>query len=278
MNEVDIAIFLIVGLSIYYGVAKGFFTGTLDLLSIPLALAAGSVGWKPLAGLFGAFGFPGPIAGLLGFLVLAIGIALGVIYLGAWLVRNLQPPRWLDRGGGGATGLFSGALLAALLMMISGVLAAPRAAVQQSFLGPQLIRLVPAGYEALERAGVALPKLVMLPTDYRDEVKGTRQGLQFLQINFSRLGGATCMDCRTPVKFLGYKFRKGTLLSPKFQCPKCGRTSDGCQTFEGFHAIYGRCPVDLAREGVRFDCGVWTNGNFIVPRGRCPIDGNILRR
>lgn len=100
-----------------------------------------------------------------------------------------------------------------------------------------------------------------------------RQGMQFLRVNFSRLNGVTCINCRTPVEFLGYRFSRGTMISPEYRCPKCGRTSDGCQTFEGFHIIYGKCPVDLANQGVEFDCGVWTNGWWTLPHGKCPVCG-----
>jgi uncharacterized membrane protein required for colicin V production len=273
MNEVDIAIILIVGASIYYGAARGVLIGCIDLVSIPLAIGIGSLLWKPAAAILNAFGLPSAMAGMLGFTFLSIGLAFGAIYGGLWLVRNLQPSKWIDRLGGGASGLLTGLMLAALLLMVSGIIPNALKPMERSAFGSHLVKLVPASYTALEQLGIALPKLVMLPPDYQDELRGIRRGPQFMQINFSRLGGATCMKCRTPTRFLGYKFWRGTLISPKFQCPNCGRTTDGCQTFEGFHRIYGRCPVDLANEGVRFDCGVWTNGDFILPKGPCPIDG-----
>ena len=80
-------------------------------------------------------------------------------------------------------------------------------------------------------------------------------------------------NCRAATRFEGYQFSRGTLMSPKFKCPQCDRTSDGCQTFEGFHAIYDACPAELAREGLQFDCGVWTNGWWTVPQGPCPVCG-----
>jgi hypothetical protein len=129
----------------------------------------------------------------------------------------------------------------------------------------------------MESLGLPLPKLVNLPADYQEEAAGLRHGLQFMRLNFTRLDGATCLNCRGKVQFLGYRFSRGTLMSPEFRCPKCGRTSDGCQTFEGFHAIYGKCPVTLAEEGVQFDCGVWRNGSWTVPRGVCPVCGNEFR-
>jgi hypothetical protein len=171
----------------------------------------------------------------------------------------------------------AGVMLSAVLLLISGVITRTAQPIQQSLLGMRIVRLVPALHETMESIGLPLPKLVQLPTDYREEMSGARQGLQFLRLNAVRLDGAMCINCRTPVKFEGYQFSRGTLMSPRFRCPKCGRTSDGCQTFEGFHTIYGICPVTLADEGVQFDCGVWTNGWWTVPHGRCPVCGKEYR-
>jgi uncharacterized membrane protein required for colicin V production len=273
MNEVDVAVILIIGISIVQGIRRGLLVGLIDLVSLLLALAIGTFAWRLPAALFRAFGFPAPLAGVTGFLVLAVGLIIGLNYLGLWLFRNSEFAERADRVGGGVVGVFFGVLLAALLLMVSGVLPNAYTPIEKSALGMPLVRLAPRAMGGLERIGIVIPKLVMLPTDYSAETQGVRKGMQFLQINFDHLDGAVCMNCRTPVQFLGYQFRKGTLLSPKFRCPKCGRTSDGCQTFNGFHTIYGKCPVDLARRGVRFDCGVWTNGNFIVPHGPCPVDG-----
>jgi hypothetical protein len=139
------------------------------------------------------------------------------------------------------------------------------------------IALVPRFHEKMESVGLPLPKLVQLPTDYRDELKGISQGLQFVRMNSSDLDDATCLHCRSAVAFEGYQFSRGTLMSPLFRCPTCSRTSDGCQTFEGFHVIYGGCPVPLAMEGIQFDCGVWTNGWWTVPHGPCPECGREYR-
>jgi len=276
MNEVDLVVILIIALSVYHGATRGVLTGAVDLGSLLLALIIGSSSWRIAAALFRFVGFPEFLAGLLGFASLTMGLAVGCVYLGLWLLRNVKPSKWTDRIGGGAFGFIFGFLLAALILMASGALPNAYKPIQQSALGLGVVSLVPAFYTDAESAGLALPKLVMLPLDYRDEVEGTRKGLQYLQINFSKLDGATCMKCRGKMVYDGYQFRRGTLLSPKFHCSQCGRTTDGCQSFEGFHTIYGRCPVDLAKEGIRFDCGVWTNDSFIVPKGPCPIDGKVF--
>jgi hypothetical protein len=278
MNEVDFVIILIVGISAFHGVRHGVLSGAIDLAALILALAIGASSWRLLAAPLLWFGFPAPLAGMLGFILTTIGVAFGANHLLIWMVRNIRPPKWLEQTGGGVMGFLTGLLLSSFLLIFSGAMPQAYKAIPRSLLGMRLLSIVPAIHGDLEAVGIPLPKLVMLPTNYREELagKGMRQGLQFLQINFTRLDGSKCIKCEHRVHFLGYKFPRGTLLSPKFQCPYCGRTSDGCQTFEGFHKIYGQCPVDIARQGVWFDCGVWTNGNFVLPHGKCPIDGKEL--
>jgi len=278
MNEVDLVIIVITALATIHGVRHGVLSGAVDLAAIGLALAIGAAAWRVGAAPLHWFGFPTAFAGLLGFVIVTIGVAFGSNYLLLWLLRNVKPPKWLERGGGGVMGFFLGLLLSAFLLIFSGAMPNAYKAIPKSLLGPRLLTVVPAMHGDLERIGIPLPKLVMLPTNYQEELAGNgmRQGLQFLQINFTRLGGSKCIKCGHQVHFLGYKFPRGTLLSPKFQCPNCGRTSDGCQTFEGFHRIYGQCPVDIARQGVWFDCGVWTNGDFVLPHGKCPVCGKEL--
>ena len=186
---------------------------------------------------------------------------------------------------GAAFGAAFGVFFAAILLMSSGLLPGAGEPVKTSRLASAIASVVPRLHENLESVGIPLPKLVQLPTDYRDELRGVNpstalgvnQGRQFLRVNFTRLDGAMCINCRTPTVFEGYQFSHGTLMSPRFRCPKCGRTSDGCQTFEGFHAIYGACPAELAKEGLQFDCGVWTNGWWVVPHGKCRVCGHEYR-
>ncbi len=207
--------------------------------------------------------------------------ALLVVVAVGWgfsrLATKFEPSPAASRAGGAGFGAALGALLAAVLVMASGALPGAAAPVEESALGLPIIALVPRLHESMESIGLALPKLVQLPVDYRDEVEGLNQGLQFLRLNASRLDGATCIHCRSGVDFSGYRFSRGTLMSPLFRCPECGRTSDGCQTFEGFHRIYGKCPVLVAADGMQFDCGVWTNGWWTVPHGNCPVCGREHR-
>jgi len=75
------------------------------------------------------------------------------------------------------------------------------------------------------------------------------------------------------MRFLGYKRVRGSRIAPKFRCARCGRTTDGCQSFQGMHAIYNECPVEIARRDIKLNCGVWTNRDWVYPLGPCPVDG-----
>ena len=240
--------------------------------NVRTGLIVGSLGYRLAAAPLRAILELGDaVAGALGFILLAVLTVVLAGWGSALLAQRFQLSKPANRLGGACFGGFFGILLAAVLVLASGILPGAAKPVTASALGPPITALVPRLHENMDAIGIPLPKLVYLPTDYRDEVLGVNRGLQFLQINFSRLDGATCIHCRSPVRFTGYHFSRGTLISPRFECSRCGRTSDGCQIFEGFHAIYGTCPVPLAQEGLRFDCGVWTNGWWTVPHGRCPV-------
>jgi uncharacterized membrane protein required for colicin V production len=278
MNQVDLFVIVLVVVFAVSGSRRGLISSAGDIISIALALGIGSVAYPlataPIAWLLH---LPPNLAGPLGYLLVTAIIALSAGWGCSALANRFEPSKHISRVGGAAFGGVLGAMLAGVLVLASGLLPGAGSSAERSLLGRNMIQVVPRLHEGMESIGLPMPKLVQLPEDYRDELEGMRQGLQFMRLNFTRLNGATCIHCRTPVDFLGYKFSRGTLMSPKFQCPNCGRTSDGCQTFEGFHAIYRKCPVDLAEQGVEFDCGVWTNGWWTVPHGMCPVRGTEFR-
>ncbi len=274
MNQVDLFILAIVGAFALSGARRGIILAGGDVISLViglmLAAVAYPIGAAPLRWVFHA----GQALGdFLGFALVAV---LGVVLAGwgfSFLAERFQTSKVANRIGGAGFGVVFGVILAAALILVSGFIPGAAAPVGESALGPRVVALVPSLHENLDAAGLALPKLMYLPRDYRDELVEAPRGIRFLRINFARLDGAMCINCRSPVEFVGYRFSRGTLMSPKFRCPNCGRTSDGCQTFEGFHTIYGACPVTLADEGVLFDCGVWTNDWWVVPFGPCPVCG-----
>jgi putative intracellular protease/amidase len=85
---------------------------------------------------------------------------------------------------------------------------------------------------------------------------------------FRESGGWTCAVCGGAVVFMGFGHEPQPRV-PLFECTRCGRRSDGCQTFEGHHLLYGGCP--LADEASS-RCGYWL-GQWARPRGGCPVCG-----
>jgi len=274
MNQVDLLIIAVVGVCALSGARRGLISSAGDIISLALGMILGSIAY-PLA--------VGPVRWLIGTqeaMTSALAFVLvsaATVALASWgfsaLADRFDLEKRMSRAAGAGFGAVLGVFFAAILVMASAFLPGAQAAVERSPLAGAIVRIIPRLHENLESVGLPLPKLVQLPTDYRDELSGMNQGRQFLRINFTRLDGAMCIHCRTATNFEGYQFVRGTLMSPRYRCPNCGRTSDGCQTFEGFHEIYGECPAKLAGEGLQFDCGVWTNGWWTTPNGPCPICG-----
>ena len=86
--------------------------------------------------------------------------------------------------------------------------------------------------------------------------------------HFLARGGWTCTACGGPVTFMGLGHHPQP-RRPLFVCGGCERRSEGCQTFEGHHLLYGGCALDNAAP---MRCGYW-RGAWAAPRGECPICG-----
>jgi len=279
VNQVDFFILLVVTGSAVSGARRGLVGAGGDILSLCFGLALGSIAYPAGSAVMRLFlGPPSALADALGFVAVAALVVTAVSWGLTRAARRVRLPRPVDVSGGAISGAAFGLVLAAVLVLASGLIPGAAEPVERSFLGVRTVTLVPRLHQTMERVGFPLPKLVQLPADYREEIEGRRREFRFERFNFTRLDGAMCLHCRQPVSFDGYHFSRGTLLSPKFACPNCGRTSDGCQTFEGFHTVYRGCPVTPAEEGLQFDCGVWTNGWRTVPHGPCPVCGRELRR
>ncbi len=275
MNQVDFLIIVVVAACALSGARRGVISSAGDIISLLLGLGVGAIAYPLAAAPVRLLSGASPaVAGAVSFVLLSVLTVAGASWGFSLLSLRFEISKRVSRAGGAGFGAAFGVFFAAILVMASALVSGSAEPVGRSRLASGIIALVPRLHENLESVGVALPKLVQLPTDYRDELQGMNVGRQFLRINFSRLDESTCINCRSPVDFEGYQFSRGTLMSPRFRCLECGRTSDGCQTFEGFHGIYGACPTTLAREGLQFDCGVWTNGWWTVPQGPCPVCGN----
>lgn len=214
--------------------------------------------------------FPGNIGGIitqvLSFCLIfaAVGVVVNIIAYVLNTFANFSFLSIFNRLGGAGLGLLKGGIVVCVVLFLVTLL--PRTDLQkqidQSYLAPKFVAATPIVYSQFEKViPTTFPKLLV-----------TSQGVQFRSIDFSKLEGATCVACGKPVHFVGY-FQKGHYRSPKFVCTSCGRTSDGCQTYQGYHKIYGECPVVKGREGYQIDCRIWPNGKFVTPLGPCPVCG-----
>jgi len=218
-----------------------------------------------LAALFGG-NFAEILLQVVSFCAVFVAVNLVVNFLGAALQHlcKFSLLKSVDRLSGAGLGLIKGGILVCIILFLLTLLPLPglQNQVGKSHLAAKFIAVTPAIYNQVEK---------IIPADF-PKIMITSQGVQFRSIDFSQLDGSICVACGEKVQFLGY-FPKGQYRSPKFICTVCGRTSDGCQTYEGYHEIYGECPVVKCRNGIQIDCKVWPNGNFVTPQGPCTVCG-----
>ena len=275
LNGVDLLIIFIFVVAAYWGAKRGVHAALLDIGCIVAGLAVGLVGyplgWKLVRKLLA---LPDVLSGPLGFLLMvAIGATAGGL-IGGRLVRQREAPSVASRVGGGALNVLMAYLVLGIFLRLMAGVEEPNGRISRSRLAPPLLAIVPDVLRIVELPGLDLPRVVAVPrwSEGEFEIGATRYPT-FRPLNFSKLNGSTCINCRGKMRFLGYYFKDAPLPSPKFQCAQCERTSDGCQGFESFHKLYQECPVTLAQQRIELDCGVWTNGEAVVPLGECPVCG-----
>jgi hypothetical protein len=264
-------ILLLVAAGIYAEARRGLFFALFDLFRLAAGVVVGFAAYSAFHRLFHSYAA--------GFAALAIA-ALTTIMLVPTVLRLLEAdPAWgrtfAGRLGAGFIGLGIALVTAAAFVPVIGRSQRGGEAVMRSFLARPLVETSPALYYVADGFNLDFPMLNARPVNFQDEGREGRPAL-VQRINYSRLNGATCIECGGPVHFDGYFRRVGVSVSPRFTCTRCGRTSDGCQTFEGFHRMYGRCPVDVAEELGPIDCGVWPNDRPVYPKGVCPVCGKSV--
>jgi len=268
------AVFVLAGL--VSGVARGFIGTLIDLIGIFAGLTVASIVYKAPTGLLAKFKITGTPVDLICFILSALLFIFSIILLLELLRKKKYTKLLIDRIFGFFLGFIEGLIFASGLLIIMSSSFSSAQDVEQSKLAKYVIRFIPKVYEEIERKGITFPKMIISPASYQDEFKVLDYRISFKKINFTKLDGATCLKCGGKVKFEGYFPKVGAALVPKFKCSKCGRISDGCQTYEGYHLLYGNCPVKLAKEGQRFDCGNWRNFEWITPKGPCPVCGEKI--
>lgn len=280
LNTLDLAILFFIFLSCCAGVRAGLFRSAFNVAGV-IAGLIGAARYYSYGGnlLASQCVLPQEWADLISLILIFLFVSLIVTCLGT-LAASLTRFRLLkiaDRIGGGAAGIGIGALIIGALLIaltafpLNGII---QGHLDGSLLAPQLIESSSALYENIEaRLPFHIPKLAFYPEELAGVNRFNAPQASFKLVDFSSLDGAGCLVCGEEVSFLGYRRNSYGTISPKFICSGCGRTSDGCQTYEGHHLLYNRCPVVLGRQGYRFDCGIWSNGSYHRPTGKCPVCG-----
>jgi uncharacterized membrane protein required for colicin V production len=274
----DVIISIIILSTMLLGFIRGFVGCTVDLLGIAGGISLASFVYRGPVALLSKFDIKGDVVELVCFLITSLLLILTIILILEVLRRRVGIKHIVDRLFGILPGILEGSILSSLLFITMSLSFNSAMEIQQSRLAGYITRFIPPIYEKTDRIGINIPKMVYIPKKYTDEFNPENKEIQFLRINFSQFEGFTCMECGDKVRFEGYFLRIGAAMVPKVVCEKCGRISCGCQTYEGFHKIYGVCPVEVAKQQkIRFDCGRWPNYKLITPRGPCPVDGNTLK-
>lgn len=276
MSGIDITISILLLSGLLSGIVRGFVSSVFDLFGIAIGVILASQVYRAPATLFERFNITGNAVNLVCFLISSLVLVFTFVFLLDVLRKRVEYKHIVDRIFGVIPGGIEGAILTGIILLTMSVSYNSAMEVQQSKLSKYILKYLPAIYEKTDRWKINLPKMIYLPSRYSEEFNTENKEIYFKKINFSQWEGFTCMECGGKVKFEGYFLRIGAAVIPKFTCEKCGRISDGCQTYEGFHKLYNQCPVDLAKQKLRFDCGRWKNHKLISPKGSCPVDNKSL--
>lgn len=277
---IDLLIVFLALVSLCAGLRAGLIRSCIHAAALVAGLLAATRFYTRGSDLLGArCGLPAGWADLVSLLLILILAGAPISLLGIRATARLRSRRFrvADRIGGAAAGLALGLMITgALLAMFNA--SPPGNSVRERLGSSQLAPHLAGSSAALlhrieEAAPLRIPRLALHPQDPARFPWGETLAGDFRLIDFRTLDGATCFACQGKVVFRGYLINSHGSVSPKFVCTGCGRTSDGCQTYEGYHLLYGSCPAVLGREGYRFDCGIWSNGDYRRPVGRCPVCG-----
>ncbi|HOK80662.1 MAG TPA: CvpA family protein [bacterium] len=258
------------------GAGRGFLGTLIDICGIAFGIFVGSFVYPAPVKLFAKFGITGTPVDLIFFVLSSIVFALTFILLLEAMRKKVEIKPAIDRIFGGLFGSINGFVAAASILVIMSSSVHMGQEIDQTKFAPRVRDGLLKFYEQIERHNFTLPKMIILPVAYKDEFGNNVRAAKFVKMNFTKFEGYTCISCGGKVKFAGYFTKYGAGIVPKLVCEKCGRTSDGCQTYEGYHNLYHACPVELARQGAKFDCGTWPNHTWVTPTGPCPVDNNTL--
>lgn len=271
MNYVDLIILIVLAVTAYTELRRGFRLVIFDILRTIIALIIGAFGY-----LMGARIFDNLALGLLLFLFLA----LGTVFLIPFIFKTTSVPNEsvIGRIVSGFFGFVIGIFISLGVILILAIFSPMRDEINASILAQPILTIIPALHYQADVLNLRMPSMGSTALNFDEEGNPVVQRYVLKErVNFLKLNHSTCIECGAEVNFLGYKRRGGLLVSPLFVCPNCGRKSDGCQTYEGFHQIYGHCPIEVVEKSGPIDCGVWNNHRPVYPKGSCPVCGRIFK-
>mgnify|MGYP001183365156 FL=1 len=249
------------------GYRRGFFQQFLDLLGSVVALIIAFYCYQRVGSMLaGYLRLSEPFANMLAFILIIVLLSGSVSFIGKrWRdSTKVEPVALFDSGMGALLGGLKAAVILIILLLI--VVSLPFdfciEQIEASSFANDLLRLAPLFYVIQNHSlPSSLPRLIVSP-----------EGLQMRKIAPGNLEGATCIACGTKVEYRGM-IRKGLTPHPQTYCPKCRRTSDGCLTFEGYHATHGICPYERLGAVGLTDCKIWPNPEPTTVTGTCPVCG-----
>ncbi len=270
MNLLDLIILIVLALTIYTETIRGFWLTCLDIGRVVLALIIGSLGYILGARIFHNLGL-----GLLFF----IFFALSIVFIIPLLLKSTLPETksLISKIITGFLGFVIGIFISLGVILILAPIPLLQNEINSSVIAQPILTIIPKIHYVADVLNLRMPSMGSTVLNFEEEGQPVIQRYVLKErVNFLHLNNSTCIECGAKVRFVGYKRRNGILVSPFFVCPACGRKSDGCQTFEGFHKIYGRCPIEVVEKSGPIDCGVWNNQRPVYPKGKCPICGRTL--
>ena len=264
---IDWAIIITLLIFIYRGFKSGFVLQIFGLLGSVLALILAFNFYAPLGKLLAEWlKISENLGGIFGFILIMIGIsAISAILSKKW--KNVTDNSSISIIDGLAGALFSALKVLIVWVMILLLLSSIQFDFIQkplldSTLAGDVLKLAPFFHFIQDRALPAnVPRLFLTP-----------EGVQIRKIKYEDLDGSTCLACGGEVSYKGL-VRKGLFYFTLFECTVCHRQSDGCQTYEGYHLFYRRCPWDGKTPISGSNCEIWVNPVLAFPTHTCPVCG-----
>lgn len=267
MNGLDWAIIISLLIFIYRGFKTGFIQQLFGLFGSILALVLAFRYYPELGtALAGWLNISENLGNIIAFIILVVGISSIMAYLGSrWQEMTRATSVFFIDGVAGA--LFGGLKILVVWVLILLLMASIpwdplQKPLSESELAEDVLKITPFFYFLQEQVLPAtVPRLFLTP-----------ERIQLRNIKYEDLDGSTCVACGGVVRYEGMK-KKGLFHFPCYQCTACGRISDGCQTFEGYHLFYRRCVWDAKTPFTGTNCQVWPDPVPAFPVKPCPVCG-----